>query len=263
VREWRESIRLFDRLRARRDDKVARASGIVVKRLEERSRDERVLARGYRDWVEMTVRALSASERCFKNLHLFGWRLPMRFKPCEEGVCARTVDAEDPRLLPESDLRILCDLWCEGAVELFLELEGLGGELLLSLGRELDREDVLGTCWVFGALVASWSGLEYFGEFGVEEAPSDGRPGLDDDHATGEAWFLDDRRLRLSISSRTIAMISSAGSSIPPLFMIKLRSLSASWSQPKNCRMSMSVISKAVQFLKASKGTAVSKGNSS
>lgn len=79
----------------------------------------------------------------------------------------------------------------------------------------------------------------------------------------GEDCDLADLRRRRSMSSRTIEISNSTGSSIPPLLTDKLRSCSAIRSQPKNCLISMSQISKVVVFLNASSGTAVSKGNSS
>jgi hypothetical protein len=79
----------------------------------------------------------------------------------------------------------------------------------------------------------------------------------------GDICAFEDRRRRLSMSSSTILMRRSAGSSTPARFTVRDLSCSARRSQPKNCRMSMSLISKALKFLNAMRGTAVSNGNSS
>ena len=85
-----------------------------------------------------------------------------------------------------------------------------------------------------------------------------------DEGLTGHGnWVLDERRLRLSISSSTMLTKRSVGSSTLDRFTVSERSCSAILSQPKNCRKSTSHISSALTFLKASNGTAVSKGNSS
>lgn len=65
------------------------------------------------------------------------------------------------------------------------------------------------------------------------------------------------------MSSKTMSISKSPGSSIEARLTVKLRSCSANRSQPKNCLISISLISKALRFLKAIRGTAVSKGNSS
>ena len=74
---------------------------------------------------------------------------------------------------------------------------------------------------------------------------------------------FDDLRRRLSMSSRTILMVKSARSSMLARLTVRLRSCSAIRSQPKSCRKSRSHISRALTFLNANNGTAVSKGNSS
>src|SRR5438309_611855 len=99
---------LLDKLSARRHERVDSASGTETRRFEERSIEVRVFARGASEVMEMEVRALSARDRCLRYRHFVGGRLPMRFEPCEElnGI----PDTEEPRLLPESERRILCDL---------------------------------------------------------------------------------------------------------------------------------------------------------
>jgi hypothetical protein len=79
----------------------------------------------------------------------------------------------------------------------------------------------------------------------------------------GDDCAFDDRFRRLSISSSTIEMSNSTGSSIPALLTTKLLNCSAIRSHPKNCLMSMSQISNELTFLNATRGTAVSNGNSS
>lgn len=83
------------------------------------------------------------------------------------------------------------------------------------------------------------------------------------DEIIGDVWVFADLLRRRSISSRTIEISNSAGSSIPALLTIRLRSCSAIRSQPKNCLTSISQISSTLTFLNARSGTAVSKGNSS
>jgi len=115
---------------------------------------------------------------------------------------------------------------------LVLELPGRVGDVSPSLASELDLEGGEGPFVMermLETLPPSDSGWGLRGELGVVEL-SDGE--LEADQFMGVAWFLDDRLRLLSISSKTMAMISSAGSSIPPRRMTKLLSLSASWSHP-------------------------------
>jgi hypothetical protein len=79
----------------------------------------------------------------------------------------------------------------------------------------------------------------------------------------GDDGDFDERRLLLSMSSSTMPVRRSAGSSMLALFSVRVRNCSDRRSQPKNDRKSMSMISRALRFLKQWRGTAVSKGNSS
>ncbi len=79
----------------------------------------------------------------------------------------------------------------------------------------------------------------------------------------GDDGAFDERRRRLSMSSSTMLTKRSVGSSTLARLTVNVRSCSANLSHPKNCRKSTSVISRALMFLKASNGTAVSNGNSS
>lgn len=68
--ECKLSIMQFDKLRARRLVSVARLSGISVRRLEDRSSECSVLARGVRLVDVMVWRPLSARLRCLRKRHL-------------------------------------------------------------------------------------------------------------------------------------------------------------------------------------------------
>lgn len=91
------------------------------------------------------------------------------------------------------------------------------------------------------------------------------RLGLDEvaQVVVGDICALEDLRRLLSISSSTMFMSKSAGSSMDARLIVKDLNCSASRSQPKNCRKSISLISNALIFLKACNGTAESNGNSS
>lgn len=80
---------------------------------------------------------------------------------------------------------------------------------------------------------------------------------------TGDGWDLEDLLLRLSMSSRTMPVNKSAGSSRFARFTVSVLSCSHTRSHPKKERKSISMISRALRFLKECRGTAVSKGNSS
>jgi hypothetical protein len=83
-------------------------------------------------------------------------------------------------------------------------------------------------------------------------------------HGTeGEVVPFADLLRRRSISSSTILISKSVGSSKFTRFSVKLLTFSAILSHPQNCRKSRSVISSVVTFLKTNNGTAESKGNSS
>jgi hypothetical protein len=88
----------FERLSARREVRVARLSGISVKRFVERSRDCRVLAKGAMLVAGICVRALSARLRCLRNLHLVEGNQPIdkRFDELPRGVVDRTLEPELP-----------------------------------------------------------------------------------------------------------------------------------------------------------------------
>jgi len=77
VRELRESIMQWERFRARRAVKVARLSGIWVKRLEDKSREYRVLERGAKLVEGMDVIELSAKLKWRRKRHLEEGRIPI------------------------------------------------------------------------------------------------------------------------------------------------------------------------------------------
>lgn len=97
-KDWSPSIIQFDRLSARKHVKVAKLSGISLKRLAERSSDCRVFVSGARLWGEIFVRALSAKLRCLRKRHLVEGNQPKerRFDELPLGVFDRTLDAELP-----------------------------------------------------------------------------------------------------------------------------------------------------------------------
>jgi hypothetical protein len=97
-RECRLSIMQLERFSARRHVRVAKLSGISVKRFADRSSDCKVLTRGARLVVEMLVRALSAKLRCLKNLHLVEGNHPSdnRLEELPRGVVDRTLEPELP-----------------------------------------------------------------------------------------------------------------------------------------------------------------------
>ena len=77
VSECSESIMQCDRLSARRAVRVDTLSGICVKRLVDKSRELRVLARGAKLAAGITVSELSAKLKCFKNRHLEAGSAPV------------------------------------------------------------------------------------------------------------------------------------------------------------------------------------------
>ena len=97
-RECRLSIIQLDRFRARRQDSVAKLSGISVNRLADKSSDCRVFARGTRLATEILVSALSARLKCLRNLHLVEGRMPMdsRLEELPRGVVDLTLEPELP-----------------------------------------------------------------------------------------------------------------------------------------------------------------------
>lgn len=163
--------------------------------------------------------------------------------------------------------------------EPFLELDGRRGEWLL--GRDSLTGDFgsssLSTLATDGRLLSeTWdpsvptSLLSEPTGKSVVDFRASGDPGAEDDLGTsaygtlglllgldgpahcavGDPWDLEVLRLRLSISSSTMSIKTSAGSSRLARLMVRERSWSASRSQPKNCRKSMSLTSRACTFLK-------------
>jgi hypothetical protein len=96
--ECSPSIIQLERFSARKHVKVARLSGISVKRFDERSSDCRVFARGARLAGEMLVSALSAKLRCLRNRHLVVGKYPRdrRLEELPLGVVDRTLELELP-----------------------------------------------------------------------------------------------------------------------------------------------------------------------
>ena len=81
VKEWRESIMLPDRFKARKLDNVDSDSGIDLNRLQERSSDDSEFASGTRATEDIVNRLLSAKDKCFRNLHFVAGRLTVRPGP--------------------------------------------------------------------------------------------------------------------------------------------------------------------------------------
>ena len=98
ARECSDSIMQQERFRARRATRLARLSGISVKRLDDKSRDWRVFVRGARPDAAIVVMELSARLRCLRNLHLDEEMAPRERRLDEEprGVFDRTLDPELP-----------------------------------------------------------------------------------------------------------------------------------------------------------------------
>lgn len=96
--DCKPSIMQFERLRARRHVKVARLSGISLKRLADKSSDWRVFVSGARLLGDMFVSALSAKLRCRRKRHFVEGNQPRerRFDELPLGVFDRTLDAELP-----------------------------------------------------------------------------------------------------------------------------------------------------------------------
>jgi hypothetical protein len=263
----------LERFKARNAVREAKQSGICEKRFEDRSREWRVLANGARLAAEIEVRLLSARLRCFKNLHFEEGNMPIdsRLDELPRGLCQPSDILECE--LPDPDLLTLYDpLKCPCA-DPVRELGGRTGELLLGLVflgdlapsdpervSEAPRSSSSEIWWRSSGdpgAELEWTNSAC-GSVGL-------RFGLDDvaQVDVGDICAFEDRRRRLSISSSTMLIRRSAGSSTPARLTVKDLSCSASLSHPKNCRMSMSLISKALMFLNARRGTAVSKGNSS
>lgn len=88
VSECRPVIMQFDRFNARRFVRVARLSGISVKRLLDKSSECNVPAKGARPAERMKVMLLSARLRCLRKRHLLGCRVfnESRFEELVRGV---------------------------------------------------------------------------------------------------------------------------------------------------------------------------------
>jgi hypothetical protein len=95
-KEWSELIMQFDKLRARRETRVARLSGISVKRLQEMSKCWSVLATDARLIAEMVVRPLSSKLNSRRKRHFDIGTNPNESKLDElpRGVLARSIDSE-------------------------------------------------------------------------------------------------------------------------------------------------------------------------
>jgi hypothetical protein len=87
--------------------RVARLSGICVNRFEERSRELRVLARGFRLPIGIAVSELSARLRCLRKRHLEAGRMPMarRFEELPRELCHESERLECE--LPDPERRTL------------------------------------------------------------------------------------------------------------------------------------------------------------
>jgi len=258
----------LDRFRALKEVRVARLSGISVKRFEDKSSDWRVFARGRRLEAGSTVKELSAMLRCRKNLHFVEGMVPResRFDELPRGVLDLRLEFELPDERRSCGVLLRPNDWDE----LFFALDGRLGDLLFCLRCIAalvsgDSSGIVVWCPAFSseARLRRDSG-EPIGYCNFTNSACL-IPGLEEagHGAIGELGILADRRRRLSMSSSTILTRRSAGSLTPARFTVRLRRLSANLSQPYSCRKSTSHISSAVMFLKAKSGTAVSKGNSS
>jgi hypothetical protein len=76
-RDLNDSIMQFERSRELSRVRVAKLSGISVKRLDDRLSDRRVLANGCMLFAEMVCKELSAKDRYFNFCHLLGGRKVM------------------------------------------------------------------------------------------------------------------------------------------------------------------------------------------
>ena len=264
----------LERFKARRAVSEAKQSGICEKRFDDRSREWSVLARGARLAADIEVRPLSARLRCLRNLHFDDGSMPIdsRFEELPRGLCQPSDMLECE--LPDPDLLTLYEeplKWpCAEPVR---ELGGRTGELLLGrvfVGDLAPSEPERTSEAPRSSSSPMW--CRSSGDPGAELEwinSACGRVGLRlglEDVAqveVGDICAFEDRRRRLSISSKTMLISRSAGSSTPARLTVKDLNCSASRSQPKNCRMSMSLISRALMFLNARRGTAVSNGNSS
>lgn len=97
-KECRPSIMQLERLRARRQVRLARLSGISANRLADRSSDCSVFVRGARLATGIVVKALSAKLRCLRNRHLVAGNHPKesRLEELPRGVVERTLELELP-----------------------------------------------------------------------------------------------------------------------------------------------------------------------
>lgn len=133
VSECNDSIMQLERLRALKAVKEAKQSGIWTNRLEDKSREWRVLANGARLVAEMEVRPLSARLRCFKNLHFEDGKIPIdnKLEELPRGLfqLSDILEAE----LPDPDLLTLYEPLRWPWADPVRELVGRTGELLLGL----------------------------------------------------------------------------------------------------------------------------------
>ena len=81
--ECRDSIMQLLRFRAFKEVRVLRASGTSTIRLEDKSRESKLLERGARLEEVIEVRELSARLKCLRNLHLEAGRIPRGNGPRE------------------------------------------------------------------------------------------------------------------------------------------------------------------------------------
>jgi hypothetical protein len=238
-RECRESTMQLDRFKALRDTSDAKLSGTSVKRFEDRSRECRVLATGARLVKLISVNALSARLRCLRNRHFEDGRNPLasRFEvlPFRCGPeLSLELELPDPDRLIFEEFVLACRY-----PEACLELVGRLGEELPVRVLVLDLSDPpLVITELFCGLALEPKCASPMGDPGVESdfARSDlwtgwGRT-LALHPSTGEGWALEDLRLRLSMSSSTMPVNRSAGSSMFALLTVRVLSCSERRSQP-------------------------------
>jgi len=233
-----------------------------VKRLLERSREWSVLDKGAKLFAGMDVSELSVRLRCLRNRHLEAGRIPIarRFEELPRILCHESDKLEWE--LPEPERLTLNEPLTFD--EPFLELDGRRGEWLL--GRDCFVGDpgssALALACEGGLFSASTrpsgpsaaSLLREPTAKSLAELRALGDPGAEVDFCNsawpmvglllgldelahgvvGEVCDFEDRRRLLSISSKTISIKISAGSSMLARLRVSDRSWSARRSQPKN-----------------------------
>ena len=221
----------LERFNARNATKFARPSGISVKRFDERSSECKVFANGARLLRGIEVRELSVRLKCLRNLHFNGEIAPVsrRFEvlPALQGAVEGPIECTLEVELPEPDLFtfVLLVLICRYGVSCFELVGRLGDVLELRASRNNPFRGL--TLW------PSWSSPP--GEFGGEMVFAESMRrigGANGQASTGELWALDDRRRLLSMSSSTIFIKISVGSSTLARFNVSERSCSANLSHP-------------------------------